>query len=365
MTECFETITDGHYWRNVAFQTPSVLSTPWAPGSAGLPWHDAAVLRVGLTGGIGAGKSTVAARLAEFGAVLIDADRLAREVVEPGTEGLAAVVTAFGPGILAPDGTLDRAALGRTVFSDAAARSRLNGILHPRIGALTAERMRAAGLDALVVHDVPLLVENRLGAAYHLVLVVHAPVAERLRRLVEDRGLPAEDAAARIAVQADDDARRAAADVWLDNSGDRQRILDAVDRVWAGRIVPYAENLRHRRPAPAADPARPADAGLLGAPPPDAPALGRARDRLLRALGDAVPGATVAAAGGADGAGGAGGAEVHLVLGVPDVAAVRGLPERLADAGFLPVPGAGEAGWYRGADPGQPVAVRVVPAPAA
>ncbi|HEY6796278.1 MAG TPA: dephospho-CoA kinase [Kineosporiaceae bacterium] len=303
------------------------------------------MLRVGLTGGIGAGKSTVAARLAQRGAVVIDADRLAREVVEPGTEGLAEVVVAFGDGVLAPDGTLDRAALGRQVFADADARARLNAILHPRIGVLTAERMRAAGPDAIVVHDVPLLVENGLGPAYHLVLVVHADVAERIRRLVADRGMPAEDAASRVAAQTDDDARRAAADVWLDNSGAPQALLDAVDRVWTERILPYAENLRKGRPAEPGEGG--AGAGRGGGPGPDA--VRRVRERLALAVGG---GPDVEVAGLRDG-------QVEFTVRVPDAAAAG---ERLAEAGFVPVPAPRGEHWCAGADPAIPVLVRLVAA---
>lgn len=206
------------------------------------------MLRVGLTGGIGAGKSTVAARLAEHGAVLIDADKLAREVVEPGTPGLAALAEAFGEGILTAEGALDRPALAAKAFADEDSRRRLNGILHPLIGARTAELMAAAAPDAIVVHDVPLLVEGNLGAAYHLVLVVDAPVDVRVRRLVEVRGMAEDDAHARIAAQADEAARRAAADVWLDNSGTPDVVLAEVDRLWADRLVPYEANVRLRRP---------------------------------------------------------------------------------------------------------------------
>ncbi len=255
------------------------------PGTAGtarrVGCEDAVVLRVGLTGGIGAGKSTVARRLAERGAVVIDADRVAREVVEPGTAGLDAVVAAFGGAVLDTDGCLDRAALGRIVFGDEEARLRLNGILHPRIAARTRELMAAAPAEAVVVHDVPLLVENRMGAAYHLVLVVHADARERVRRLVSERGMAAEDAGARVAAQADDDARRAAADVWLDNSGAPQAVLDAVDRLWEGRLVPFEENVRLRRRAP-----RPPHVDVV---PPDPTWPGQAARLLTRvgaALGD-------------------------------------------------------------------------------
>jgi dephospho-CoA kinase len=208
------------------------------------------VLRVGLTGGIGAGKSTVAQALTRLGAVVVDADQLARRVVERGSPGLDAVVEAFGPGVLAADGSLDRPALGRLVFSDEAARGRLNAILHPRIAELTAREVAAAPPDAVVVHDVPLLVENGLGPNYQLVLVVVASVEERVRRLATDRGMARDEARARIAAQADDVAREAAADVLLDNSGRRDAVVAAVERLWHERLVPYEENLRARRPAP-------------------------------------------------------------------------------------------------------------------
>jgi dephospho-CoA kinase len=207
------------------------------------------MLRVGLTGGIGAGKSTVAARLAEHGAVVLDADRIAREVVEPGTEGLAEVVAAFGPDVLAEDGRLDRAALAGKVFGDNEARRRLNAILHPRIGARTAELMAAAPEDAIVVHDIPLLVEGGLAATYHLVLVVHAEIDQRVRRLAGSRGMTERDARGRVAAQANDEQRRAAADVWLDNTGDPDRVLAEVDALWTDRLVPYEANVRLGRGA--------------------------------------------------------------------------------------------------------------------
>jgi dephospho-CoA kinase len=196
------------------------------------------VLRTGLTGGIGAGKSTVAGRLSELGATIIDADRIAREVVEPGTPGLAAVLEAFGPGVLRADGTLDRPALGRIVVGDQAKLATLNGILHPLIGARTGELIEAAPPDAVLVHDVPLLVENHLEAAFELVLVVWAPEPERIRRLVEDRGMTAEEARSRIAAQADDEQRRAVADVWIDNSGSREDTIAQVDACWRERVEP-------------------------------------------------------------------------------------------------------------------------------
>ncbi|HKN98764.1 MAG TPA: dephospho-CoA kinase [Pseudonocardiaceae bacterium] len=205
------------------------------------------MLRVGLTGGIGSGKSTVAGRLAEHGATVIDSDRIAREVVAAGTEGLAEIVDQFGAGMLTPDGSLDRAALAGVVFADDTARDRLNAIVHPKIAARTAELLGAAAPDAIVVHDVPLLVENGMGAAYHLVIVVDAPVEQRVARLVADRGMTEQDARARMATQATQEARRAAADVWLDNSGTPDLVLAQVDPLWADRLVPYEANVRLRR----------------------------------------------------------------------------------------------------------------------
>ena len=195
------------------------------------------MLRIGLTGGIGSGKSTVSGLLAERGAVIVDADRIAREVVEPGAPGLAAVVDAFGRGVLTTDGTLDRPALAAIVFSDAGARARLDGIVHPLVRSRSAELAAAAPADAVLVHDVPLLVETGQAASYDLVLVVEADESTRVVRLVQ-RGLTAEDARARIAAQATDDQRRAVADVVLDNSGSPEELAAQVDRFWAERVAP-------------------------------------------------------------------------------------------------------------------------------
>jgi dephospho-CoA kinase len=192
-------------------------------------------LRIGLTGGIAAGKSVVAARLAELGATLVDHDRLARDVVAAGTDGLRAVVDAFGHEVLRPDGALDRAALGSVVFADAAARARLEAILHPRIrAAARAEEDAAVASGAqVVVHDIPLLVESGQSASFDLLVVVDAPVAVRLARLVDGRGLPPVEAERRVAAQADDEARRAVADVVLDGSGPVESLRAQVDRLWS------------------------------------------------------------------------------------------------------------------------------------
>lgn len=203
------------------------------------------MLRVGLTGGTGSGKSTVARRLAALGAVVVDADLLAREVVAPGSAGLAAVLAEFGADVRAGDGSLDRAALARLVFASDGRRRALEAITHPLIAARTAELVAAAPADAVVVHDVPLLVEKTMGAAYHLVVVVDAPVEVRVARLV-GRGMPADDARARIHAQATDEQRRAAADVWLDNSRTAVELDAAVDALWRQRLLPFERNVRAR-----------------------------------------------------------------------------------------------------------------------
>ena len=195
------------------------------------------MLRIGLTGGIGSGKSTVADLLAARGAVVIDADRIAREVVERGTPGLAAVVDAFGDRVLTPDGTLDRPALAALVFADPEARRRLDAIVHPLVRRRSAELDAAAPEDAVVVHDVPLLVETGRWHPYDLVLVVVADPEVRVARLVR-RGLTAEDARARITAQATDEERRAVADVVLDNSGTPEELAAQVDRFWTDRVAP-------------------------------------------------------------------------------------------------------------------------------
>jgi dephospho-CoA kinase len=194
------------------------------------------VLRIGLTGGIGSGKSTVSGLLAARGAVIVDADRIAREVVEPGTPGLAAVVEAFGEQVLGADGSLDRPALAAVVFSDPAARARLDAVVHPLVRRRTAELVAEAPVDAVVVNDVPLLVETGQAASYDVVLVVEADPEIRVARLVQ-RGLTEDDARARIASQATDEQRRAVADVVLDNSGTPEELAEQVDRFWAERVV--------------------------------------------------------------------------------------------------------------------------------
>jgi len=203
------------------------------------------VLCVGLTGGTGAGKSTVAGRLAERGAVVVDADLLAREVVAPGTPGLAAVVAEFGADVRGGDGSLDRAALARLAFASPERRRALEAVTHPLIAARTAKLFAAAPADAVIVHDVPLLVEKDMGAAYHLVVVVDAPVQARVSRL-QARGMAPDDARARISAQASTEQRRAAADVWLDNTGSAIDLGSAADTLWAQRLVPFEHHVRTR-----------------------------------------------------------------------------------------------------------------------
>ncbi|WP_149822744.1 dephospho-CoA kinase [Streptomyces tailanensis] len=194
------------------------------------------MLRVGLTGGIGAGKSEVSRLLVECGAVLIDADRIAREVVEPGTPGLAAVVEAFGKDVLAPDGSLDRPKLGSIVFADPAKLATLNAIVHPLVGARSRELENAAAPDAVVVHDVPLLAENGLAPLYDLVVVVDAAPETQLDRLVRLRGMTEEDARARMAAQATREKRLEIADIVIDNDVPLDDLRRRVRDVWADLI---------------------------------------------------------------------------------------------------------------------------------
>ncbi|MFD3683448.1 dephospho-CoA kinase [Nocardiopsis sp. NPDC058631] len=192
------------------------------------------MLKVGLTGGIGSGKSTVSSALAAYGAAVVDADAIAREVVEPGTPGLAAVVAEFGEQVLAPGGGLDRPRLGEVVFADEGRLAALNAIVHPLVAQRSAELMEeavASGVE-VVVYDVPLLVENGLGSLYDVVVVVDAPDGVRVERVVENRGVPREQVWARIRAQADRDTRLAAADVVVDNSGSPEELRERVARLW-------------------------------------------------------------------------------------------------------------------------------------
>lgn len=189
------------------------------------------MIRVGLTGGIGSGKSTVARLLAEQGALVIDADQIAREVVKPGEPALTEIIERFGPEVVASDGSLDRGALAAIVFADTAALSDLNAITHPRIAQRTAELMEQAADDAVVVYDVPLMVENNATDGWDAVIVVEADHQVRVHRLIE-RGLSPEDIEARMSRQASDEERRAVADVLIVNSGDLDDLRDQVTRSW-------------------------------------------------------------------------------------------------------------------------------------
>ncbi|MFF1572103.1 dephospho-CoA kinase [Leifsonia sp. NPDC058292] len=190
---------------------------------------------IGLTGGIASGKSTIARRLAEHGAVVVDADRIAREVVEPGEPALAAIAQRFGPSVLSADGSLDRPALGAIVFGDPDALQALNGITHPavlRTSTARFEQAAAQNPDAVVVYDVPLLVESANAYPFDLVVVAHAAADTRVRRLVELRGMEQAEAERRIRSQATDEERLAVADVVIDTDGSLEQTLAQTDALW-------------------------------------------------------------------------------------------------------------------------------------
>lgn len=191
------------------------------------------MLKVGLTGGIGSGKSEVARRLAGYGALIIDADRIAREVVEPGTPGLAQVVGQFGAAVLASDGTLDRSALGEIVFTDAELRGKLNAIIHPLVGARIRELEQGADRDAIVIEDIPLIAENDMAGFFDLVVVVDVPPRLQEERLIRERELTRDQVAARMAAQASREQRLAIADLVLDNSGSLAELDRQVGDLWA------------------------------------------------------------------------------------------------------------------------------------
>ena len=290
------------------------------------------MLKIGLTGGIASGKSVAASRLRELGAVVIDADALAREVVEPGTPGLARVVEAFSNAVLTPVGGLDRPKLGGLVFGNPERLAVLNGIIHPLVRERAAALAAAAAKGAVVVQDIPLLVETGQGANFHLVVVVDAPDGVRVQRMVQHRHLSAPDARARMAAQASREARLAAADVVLDNSGSKAELQDAVDRLWKFRLAPFAENLARHRLAPRtggpvltpANPEWPAQAGRLIA------RLRAAAPQEILTLdhvgSTAVPGLPAKDI-------------LDLQLGVEDMAAAERIAPLLADAGFPGWPG--------------------------
>lgn len=208
------------------------------------------MLLVGLTGGIGSGKSTVAGLLAARGAVIVDADQVARDVVEPGQPAFAALIERFGPEVVGPDGRLDRARLAEVAFASPEATADLNAITHPAVGEEFLRRVGAAPPDAIVVCDVPLLVESETARSrgYEFVIVVEAPREVRLQRL-EERGVPRHDAEARMAKQATDEERRAVATHVVDNSGDLAHLERQVDAIWADLVAIHGE----RRASAAAD----------------------------------------------------------------------------------------------------------------
>ena len=204
-------------------------------------------LHIGLTGGIASGKSTVAAELARRGAVVVDADAIARAVVAAGSPGLARVREEFGEQVIGPDGEMDRAAVARLVFSDADARERLNAIIHPLVRAEGRRVVEQAGPEAVVVQDVPLLVETGQASLYDLVLVVLADAEERVARMVRDRGMDEDEARARIAAQATDEQRRAAADVVIVNDAGLEDLIRTTGRFWEAYGEPV---LRGEQPEP-------------------------------------------------------------------------------------------------------------------
>jgi dephospho-CoA kinase len=214
------------------------------------------MLRVGLTGGIGSGKSAVAERLAALGAVVLDGDKAARAVVEPGTPGLTRIAEAFGPEVLRADGSLDRAKLAGIVFSDEVAREKLNAITHPLIHdhlqAAEDAAVEAGGQDTIVVHDIPLLAEGQRSAEFAVVIVVDVPPEVQVSRLA-GRGLPEDQARARMAAQATREQRLAIADIVIDNSGTREELDRQVAEVWANLVSRVSRGAGSRTP-----PGRPA-----------------------------------------------------------------------------------------------------------
>jgi dephospho-CoA kinase len=305
------------------------------------------MLKIGLTGGIASGKSVVAARLEERGAVLVDADALAREVVEPGTEGLDRVVSEFGGDVLGPDGRLDRPKLGALVFGSPERLAALNGIVHPLVRARAAAIVAAAAEDAVVVQDIPLLVETGQGSDFHLVVVVDAPDDVRLQRMLEHRGMTREAALQRMAAQATRNERLAAADVVLDNSGSVQHLLDQVDGLWDDRLVPFARNLAAgtravRNCGPVLEPYREEwarDAARISA------RLKTAAHGLILAV-DHIGSTSVPGLAAKD--------VIDLQVAVSGMDAADTAAPRLAAAGFPRVPGAGSDTPKPGApDPGQ------------
>ncbi|MGX1161162.1 dephospho-CoA kinase [Arthrobacter sp. SLBN-100] len=293
------------------------------------------MLKIGLTGGIASGKSVVAARLKELGAVLVDADALAREVVEPGTEGLQRIAAEFGDGVLARDGRLDRPKLGALVFGNPERLAVLNGIVHPLVRSRAAAMVAAAQDDAVVVQDIPLLVETGQGSDFHLVLVVDAPEDIRLQRMLEHRGMTEEAGLSRMAAQATREDRLAAADVVLGNSGSVQDLLDQVNRLWDQRLQPFTRNL-----AAGACAERNGGPVLVPANPLWPQQAQRLMNRIAKALPVEHPDAVRLDHIGSTAVPGLDAKDViDLQLTVPDLEVADSLAPALAAAGFPVVPG--------------------------
>ncbi len=288
------------------------------------------MLQIGLTGGIGAGKSTASRRLVELGATLVDADAIAREVVAKGSVGLERVAEAFGPEVIGPDGEMDRAKVASIVFADDARLAVLNGITHPLIASRTAELVAQAGPESVIVYDAALMVEQGTQSRFALVAVVDTEEETRVRRLVESRGLPEADARARIRKQATDAQRRAAADAVLHNDGAPEELLAQVDRLWAERLVPLEENVRLRRAVRGGAP-------VLAEPDPGwAARCERIVARVARAAGEASLGVAHIGSTAVPGLPAKDVTDVQLAVGSLD--AVDGLVEPLLAAGFVLVP---------------------------
>ncbi|WP_426986011.1 dephospho-CoA kinase [Pseudarthrobacter sp. Y6] len=324
------------------------------------------MLKIGLTGGIASGKSVVASRLAELGAVLVDADALARDVVEPGTPGLARVVESFGADMLDAGGRLDRARLGAVVFGNPTQLAVLNDVIHPLVRAAAAGIIASAPDGAIVVQDIPLLVETGQGSNFHLVLVVDAPDDVRIARMLEHRGMTREEAVSRMAAQAARADRLAAADVVLDNSGSLDALLAQVNGLWADRLVPFTDNLRRGVRAARAGTA------VLSVPQMDWPArAARLGSRILAAAPDEI--LAVDHVGSTAVPGLAAKDVIDLQVAVSDLNAADRIAPLLAAAGFPAVPGAGfdtpkptdpdptqwQKRFHANADPGRAVNVHV------
>ncbi len=324
------------------------------------------MLKIGLTGGIASGKSLVAARLRELGAILVDADLLAREVVEPGTPGLTRIVEAFGPEILDSHGRLDRPKLGAIVFHDPSQREVLNGIVHPLVREAAGAIVSGAGPGDIVVQDIPLLVETGQGSTFHLVVVVDAPEKVRVQRMVDFRAMTPDDARARIAAQATREERNAAADVVLVNDGDRAELLAKVEALWTDRLLPFAENLRRGTRA---------ERHVGPVMTPSNSEWSRQADRLAARIAVAAPHQILAVdhIGSTSVPGLAAKDVIDLQVAVADLEAADVMADQLTAAGFPAVPGATRdtpkptqpdpAEWQKrfhaSADPGRPVNLHV------